>query len=137
MASYIGVVVATPKTDKLHQLDKNVPWQQPFNVEAENDTEAKKKTLDLFHKTVPVKVLEDFDFAATVKPMNRPYTVVGVYYGTLHRFCTSVDAKDPKDAEEKAQEACRALNGYDRDSGNLLIIAGVLEGKHEAVDTGP
>lgn len=136
MARYIGVVVVTPKTDKLHPLDENVPGRYPFTMEAEDETEAEKKILDRFHETIPVKTLDDFDFPVKeVKALVKPYTIVAVYHATFQRFCTGVNAKDPKDAEEKAQEACRTLNGYDEDSGDLLIIAGVLEGEHQVVDT--
>lgn len=54
------------------------------------------------------------------------YTVVGVYRHPLgQRFGTVVEADTPEDAERGAHE----------EADGDLMVAGVIEGEHDAVDT--
>jgi hypothetical protein len=64
---------------------------------------------------------------------NRWYTVVALYEDNFQRYCTSVLASSPEEAETLAQERCRNDNGFSPDVGDLLLIAGVLEGQLSCV----
>ena len=69
----------------------------------------------------------------------RPFTVVGLYRDNLQRYATDVWARDPEHAEELAQEICAEESGGESCGGahsNLLMIAGVLEGDVQMVDSG-
>jgi hypothetical protein len=53
-------ITVTPTTTQLHDYDEKVAGTYLYPG---NDTEA---ALDIFHSTVPIKVLDDFDIAAEV-----------------------------------------------------------------------
>jgi len=57
------------------------------------------------------------------------YTVAGLYAGSYQRWAEVVEADDPAEAEEKAQAQ--------RDDNAVLLVAGVFEGEHQAVDQDP
>ena len=62
------IVVAKPQFEKLHPEDVHVSGR--YLIELENDvdfTEAASTALDIFHSTVPIKVLDDFVFTVMYK----------------------------------------------------------------------
>ena len=60
------IIVVVPLIEKLHPADLHVPGQYLIELAKEvGFYEAASTALDVFHGTVPVKVLEDFQF--TVK----------------------------------------------------------------------
>lgn len=64
----------------------------------------------------------------------KPYTVLGVYRDNYQRYCTSVEARNPEEAGELAQEQCILDNGF-IGKELPLIVAGVIEGRHVCADT--
>lgn len=68
-------VCCYPTIKQLHYLDQQVPKKTLVEIlTAEGDRAALEKALDLFHSTVPIKVLDDFDIVPTIKeswPANR------------------------------------------------------------------
>lgn len=58
-------------------------------------------------------------------PKLKQYTVAAIYKDNRQRFATSVEAKDPEQAEELARE----------EADGPILVAGVFEGQHPAVDS--
>lgn len=63
--------------------------------------------------------------AQALKPKLITYTVIGIYKSTKQRYCTSVEAMNPTEAQEIAR--CEI--------GAEMLIAGVIEGRHSCVDS--
>lgn len=55
MTIYEILVTALCSIDELHELDRTVPGKYWFCGRGKEDT------LDIFHRTIPIKVLDDFD----------------------------------------------------------------------------
>ena len=56
-------VIATQISDDVHELDEDVAGEYAFELsDTLNDSFACTLVLDTFHETIPVKVLDDFEF---------------------------------------------------------------------------
>lgn len=65
-ATTVTVTRLVPEA-KLHSSDRDVPESHSDEVWAKSPEEARELALDRFHETVPVKVLDDFDFEASAE----------------------------------------------------------------------
>ena len=67
----------TTTLEKLHTLDREQkPWgSYKYPVVAKNIVEAKEKGLDIYHSTVPIKVLENFDITTYAFKLARVLTI--------------------------------------------------------------
>ena len=66
----------------------------------------------------------------------KAFTIFAVYRESGQRYATSLEAADPGEAEDLAQEQCRADNGFS-EGEEPLLIAGVAAGEIAALDSDP